>query len=203
MILYKFRSLENFQFVLDILVNQRMYAAAFDTMNDPMEGFYTSDEDIPQTSIEALEQHQNSLRFCSLSKYYNNPLMWAHYGNGCRGVAIGVEFKESDDMREVIYGSHSHLIASKPTTIERAKDVLSFKADFWQYEDEIRVFAEKGNFIPVKVKELIFGERADRTQRSLLKKIVQAANPSVEIIEWDDSMSYVHSQPVYKTKIGE
>ncbi|MCU7997288.1 DUF2971 domain-containing protein [Shewanella sp. SM95] len=189
--------------MLDILINQRMYAAAFDTMNDPMEGFYTSDEDIPQTSIEALEQHQKSLKFCSLSKYYNNPLMWAHYGNGCRGVAIGVEFKESDDMREVIYGSHSHLIASKPTTIERAKDVLSFKADFWQYEDEIRVFAEKGIFIPVKVKELIFGERADRTQRSLLKKIVQAANPSVEIIEWDDSMSYVHSQPVYKTKIDE
>lgn len=184
--------------MLDILVNQRMYAATFDTMNDPMEGFYTSDEDIPQASIEALEQHQKSLKFCSLSKYQNNPLMWAHYGNGCRGVAIGVEFKESEDMREVIYGSHSHLNASKPTTIERAKDVLSFKADFWQYEDEIRVFAKKGNFIPVKVKELIFGERADRTQKSLLKKIVQAANPSVEIIEWDDSMSYFHSQPVYK-----
>jgi hypothetical protein len=177
-----------------------MYAATFDTMNDPMEGFYTSDEDIPKTSIEALEQHQTSLKFCSLSKYSNNPLMWAHYGNGCRGVAIGVEFKKSEDMREVIYGSHSHLIASKPTTIERAKDVLSFKADFWQYEDEIRVFAGKGNFIPVTVKELIFGERVDRTQKALLKKIVQATNSLVQIIEWDDSMIYVHSQPVYKAE---
>ncbi|WP_171754313.1 DUF2971 domain-containing protein [Vibrio sp. 99-8-1] len=200
MILYKFRSLDNFQFVLDILVNQRMYTATFDTMNDPMEGFYTSDEDIPQASLEALEKHQKSLKFCSLSKYSNNPLMWAHYGNGCRGVAIGVEFKESEDMRDVNYGSHSHLIASKPTTIERAKDVLSFKADFWQYEDEIRVFAGKGNFIPVKVKELIFGERVDRTQKALLKKIVQATSPSVEIIEWDDSMLYVHSQPVYNAE---
>ncbi|MGI2169641.1 hypothetical protein ACROAE_05525 [Shewanella sp. MF05960] len=200
MVLYKFRSLDNFQFVLDILVNQRMYAATFESMNDPMEGFYTSDEDIPKESLDALEQHQKSLKFCSLSKYSNNPLMWAHYGNGCRGIAIGVEFKDTEDLREVIYGSHSHLSASKDTTIERAKDVLSFKAGFWQYEDEIRVFVGKGNFIPVKVKELIFGERADRIQKALLKKIVQAANPSVEIIEWNDSMLYVHSQPVYKTE---
>lgn len=187
--------------MLDILVNQRVYAAAFDTMNDPMEGFYTSDEDIPQASIEALKQHQNSLRFCSLSKYGNNPLMWAHYANGCRGVAIGVEFSKTVDMREVNYGSYSHLNTSKSTTIELAKDILSFKADFWQYEDEIRVFAERGNFIPVKVKKLILGERADRTQKSLLKKIVQSVNPSVEIIEWDKSMYYVHTQPVYKTEV--
>jgi len=200
LILYKFRSLDNFQFVLDILVNQRMYAATFDTMNDPMEGFYTLDKDIPQTSLEALEQHKKSLKFCSLSKNSNNPLMWAHYGNGSRGVAIGVEFKKSEDMREVNYGSHSHLIASKPTTIERAKDVLSYKADFWQYEDEIRVFAERGNLIQVKVKELIFGKRVDRTQKALLKKIVQATSPSVEISEWDGSMLYAHSQPVHKAE---
>lgn len=199
MILYKFRTLDNFQFVLDILVNQRMYAATFDSMNDPMEGFYTADEDIPKESIAALKEHQKSLKFCSLSKYSNNPLMWAHYGNGCRGVAIGVEFKSTEDIREVKYGSHSHIKTSKPSTIARAKDVLSFKADFWQYEDEIRVFAAEGNFIGVKVKELIFGERTDRTQKALLKKIVTAVSPKVKIVEWDDSMAYVHSQPVYKT----
>lgn len=75
-----------------------------------------------------------------------------HYGNGCRGVAIGVEFKEKEDIREVIYGSNSHLNTSKSTTVERAKDILSFKAGFWHYEDEIRVFANKGSFISVKVK---------------------------------------------------
>lgn len=196
---YKYRTLDNFQFVLDILVNQRLYAATFEEMNDPMEGFYTADPDIPDESLNALKVEQKGLKFCSLSKYHYSPLMWAHYANGNRGIAIGIEVKDDADLREVIYGTHSHLVASKPTTIERAKDVLSFKADFWRYEDEIRVFADKGNYISVKVKEIIFGERADRTQKALLKNIVKKVNPNIKIIEWTDDMFYVHSDPVYKT----
>jgi len=184
--------------VLDILVNKRLYAAAFEEMNDPMEGFYTADPDIPVESLDALKVEQKNLKFCSLSKYHNSPLMWAHYANGNRGIAIGIEVKDDADLREVIYGAHSHLIASKPTTIERAKDVLSFKADFWRYEDEMRVFADKGNYVSVTVKEVIFGERADRTQKALLKNIVRKINPKIEIIEWTDDMFYLHSDPVRK-----
>jgi hypothetical protein len=186
--------------VLDILVNKRLYAATFEEMNDPMEGFYTADPDIPDESLDALKVEQKSLKFCSLSKYHNSPLMWAHYANGNRGIAIGIEVKDDADLREVVYGSHSHLVASKPTTIERAKDVLSFKADFWRYEDEMRVFADKGNYVSVTVKEIIFGERADRTQKALLKKIIEKVNPKIKIIEWTDDMFYVHSDPVYKTQ---
>ncbi|MEM5552044.1 hypothetical protein WNY63_15020 [Pseudoalteromonas neustonica] len=196
--LYKFRSLDNFQFVLDIIVNKRLYAATFDAMNDPMEGFYTADDDIPDELIKSLQEHRKTLKFCSLSKYSNNPLMWAHYGSGSRGIVIGVEVKEEEDIREVIYGSHSHLMASNPSTLERAKNVLSFKAGFWQYEDEVRVFADKGNYISVKVTEIIFGERVDRTQKALLKKIVKATNPSIKLTEWNDEMLYVHSEPVFK-----
>ena len=193
---YKYRTLDNFQFVLDILVNKRLYAATFEEMNDPMEGFYTADPDIPPESKE----EQKSIKFCSLSKYNYSPLMWAHYANGNRGIAIGIEVKDDADLREVVYGSHSHLVASKPTTKERAKDVLSFKADFWRYEDEIRVFADKGNYVNVTVKEIIFGERADRTQKALLKNIVKKVDPKIKIIEWTDDMFYVHSDPVYKTQ---
>jgi hypothetical protein len=190
--------LDNFQHVLDIIVNQRIYAATFDTMNDPMEGLYTSDKDIPRESIEALQQHQKSLKFSSLSKYSNNPLMWAHYGNGCRGVAIEVEFKGTEDIREVVYGTLSHLLASKPTTIERAKDVLKFKADFWRYEDEVRVFANKGDFVSVKIKKIIFGERVDGIQKDLLRKIAGAVDPNIELIDWDDETYYVHSETHFR-----
>lgn len=196
---YKFRSLDNFQFVTDIVVNQRLYAATLDTMNDPMEGFYTHDPDIPQESLDALQQHQKSLKFSSLSKYNYNPLMWAHYADGYRGIAIGVEAK-NEDWREVSYEKHSHLLANKPTTLERAKKVLTYKAGFWRYEDEIRIFAKSGNYVPVKVKEIIFGERTDRTLKALLKKIIRAVNPKVKLTDWDEEMSYVSSEPVYKSK---
>ena len=62
---YKYRTLDNFQFVLDILVNKRLYAATFEEMNDPMEGFYTADPDIPPESIAALKEEQKSIKFCA------------------------------------------------------------------------------------------------------------------------------------------
>jgi len=114
-------------------------------MNDPMEGFYTADPDIPVESLDALKVEQKNLKFCSLSKYHNSPLMWAHYANGNRGIAIGIEVKDDADLREVI-----------------------------------------------------FGERADRTQKALLKNIVRKINPKIEIIEWTDDMFYLHSDPVRK-----
>jgi len=193
---YKFRSLDNLQFVMDIIVNQRLYAATLDTMNDPMEGFYTHESDIPDEAIIALEEHKKSLKFSSLSMYDNNPLMWAHYANGCRGAAIGIEFKDGVDFRNVTYGTHSELSLNKPTTLERAKQVLSYKSDFWHYEDEVRAFADKGSYIPVIVKEVVLGQRADRSQKALLKKIVNAVNPAIKIQEWDEEKLYVHSQPV-------
>ncbi|WP_341851480.1 DUF2971 domain-containing protein [Vibrio vulnificus] len=201
--LYKFRTLDRFEFILDIIVNKRLYAATFESMNDPMEGFYTYGSDIPSEALAALESHKSSLRFCSLAKYSNNPLMWAHYADGNRGIAIGVELDESADLREVNYESQSNLIASVPTTLERAKNVLSCKASYWHYEEEIRVFAQTGNFIPVQVKEIIFGEKADDAQKALLKAIVQAIDPSIKLKDWTEDMYYCDVTPVYNLNVRQ
>lgn len=199
--LYKFRTLDNFEFVLDIIANKRLYAATFDSMNDPMEGFYTYGDAISDESLAALEEYKSSLRFCSLSISNNNPLMWAHYTNGNRGIAIGVEIIGDFDIRAVNYESQSNLIASVPSSIERAKNVLSYKANFWHYEEEIRVFAQTGEFIPVKVKEILFGERANESQKELLKTIVQAVDPSIKLKDWTEEMVYCHVTPVYKLDV--
>ena len=37
---YKFRNLNSIRHFLDILVNNRLYAARYDELNDPMEGAY-------------------------------------------------------------------------------------------------------------------------------------------------------------------
>ena len=39
--LYKYRSLRrNLDFVLDILLNERLYCANYTALNDPLEGYY-------------------------------------------------------------------------------------------------------------------------------------------------------------------
>jgi len=42
MILYKYRSLEQFEYVLDILLNERLYCSYYKDLNDPLEGIYAS-----------------------------------------------------------------------------------------------------------------------------------------------------------------
>jgi hypothetical protein len=183
MIFYKYRTLDDFKYVLDILVNQRLYATTYDQMNDPMEGVYTHEEGIPPESLEALKEHYKKIKFCSLSKNLDQPLMWAHYSKGARGISIAVELKEKTDCREVKYKGPSHLLANKETDLERAKRVLCYKNEFWEYEEEYRAFADKGNFINVKIKQIIFGEKADRSDKALLKKIIKNLDYDLEVIE--------------------
>ncbi|WP_196140644.1 hypothetical protein [Aliikangiella sp. G2MR2-5] len=125
--LYKYRSLDNFQFILDILVNQRLYATSFDEMNDPMEGHYTHSNNMTPEIIGDFDRYYKEIKICSLSKEKNEPLMWAHYADGARGIVIGVELEKSTDFREVKYDGPSFLLANKASSKERAKNVLRYK----------------------------------------------------------------------------
>ena len=56
-VLYKYRAFTSFENVVDIIVNQRLYAASFKNMNDPMEGCYgysaeEYDEEYIQNTLE-------------------------------------------------------------------------------------------------------------------------------------------------------
>ena len=37
---YKYRSVDNFRNFVDIILNNRLYAASYQDLNDPMEGHY-------------------------------------------------------------------------------------------------------------------------------------------------------------------
>ena len=40
--LYKYKSLKQFEYFMDILTQNRLYGATFKELNDPMEGFFQS-----------------------------------------------------------------------------------------------------------------------------------------------------------------
>ena len=65
--------------MVDILLKNRLYAARYFEMNDPMEGQYIVD---PNGSIDedikrSLEGAKKALRICSLSRSKDIELMWA------------------------------------------------------------------------------------------------------------------------------
>ena len=194
--LFKYRSIEDIYYVLDIVINKRLYATTFDAMNDPMEGIYTGQQHFDSNELEALNKYRGTIKLCSLSRVHNNPLMWSHYTNGGRGVVIEVDLNSEDvDICDVHYGTSFELQHNSSIDEQLAKKVLSHKALFWHYEEEVRVFTDK-KFIPVKVKRIIFGEKVDKDRMNLLKTVIKSFDRSIVMEEWNESSVYFHTQPV-------
>ena len=195
---YKYRNLDSFYYVLDIIINKRLFATTFDQMNDPMEGIYTGRHYFNDVELQALNQYRDDIKFCSLSRVHDNPLMWSHYANGGKGVVIEVELdlnSEDIDIRDVRYGMNFELQHNSNINEQLAKEVLSRKASFWHYEEEVRVFTDQ-EFVPVKVKRIIFGEKVDEERKNLLKEVIKSFDPLIVIKEWGENSLYVHTQPI-------
>lgn len=183
--LYKYRSFSSFLHLADILLKNRLYAAPYSDLNDPMEGFYLHsrkgkiDEDMQRAISGAKEQ----LRICSLSRLSGNPLMWSHYADGHRGVVIGVEVTDKDcEVRDVTYSERPPKIGLSNYNPNTPRDVLSTKLDAWGYEEEVRVFVAGRHYVDVEVKEISIGSRMNTRDRSLLIDFCKKVCPEVKIV---------------------
>ncbi|MCG7865451.1 MAG: DUF2971 domain-containing protein [Candidatus Thiodiazotropha taylori] len=178
--LYKYRSLVDFKFLSDIFINQRLYAASYFTLNDPMEGHYRYyDGRLTNELIRKIkDEKERKLKICSLSRDPNNELMWAHYANGHRGLVVGVEIDKSKyDLRPIEYDGPSDVrMAHQNGYRETAIRILSHKLDVWQYEEEERVFVRGENFVYAEIKQVIFGRRMSNQDKSLVSKLVKAVS---------------------------
>ena len=110
--LYKYRSLSNYKILIDILANNRLYAANFKQLNDPMEGvyFFYNDE-LKEEFRKNINEGKNGLGICSLSKGNDVELLWAHYANGERGICIGLSIVENGTnytIRNINYDESKH-----------------------------------------------------------------------------------------------
>lgn len=177
---YKYRSLKNLQFILDILVNQRLYASKFMDLNDPMEGMFTYGEnEIPDWILKVIASEKNNMKILSLCEAPNNMLMWSHYSDGHSGIVLGVELADSAlNIDPIEYVDDFNLNINQD---DIAKALLVRKHAAWRYEKEIRVFVKKKSFVSIVVKELIFGIKTDNEIKNLITSVAKIFNPEVEI----------------------
>jgi hypothetical protein len=189
-VLYKYRTFNDFEYLVDIIVNSRLYAASYDKMNDPMEGGYSFPKTYSDEQIKELEAVIAEQKFCSLSASNNIDLMWAHYANGNRGICIGVTLKETRRAGEaywVNYDGPPNLIHNcDQNTQDRARKILRHKSDCWDYEEEVRVFSNYGHLVDVEIKEIIFGKRADSQLKPLVEALIKNFLPKTVILTQDD-----------------
>lgn len=177
---YKYRGLSNFQYTVDILVNKRLFAADFKSLNDPMEGHYTyEDGALEQWQVETIYSEKNEYRLTALSETPDNMLMWSYYAESHSGIVIGVELDDQEaDLVPIDYVDN---LAIEKNHHDVAKRILSKKYRLWQHEHEHRVFIRRQSFVHVKLKELIFGVSTKDDSKKLLTSVAKNFNPGIII----------------------
>lgn len=189
-LLYKYRSLDNFKNFIDIIVNNRLYAAKYDDLNDPMEGHYLYKDGILDENMRnKIYDNKQILRLCSLAKKPDNFLMWSHYSNGHKGVAIGVRINEVEfEVNDIEYLPNLRYFEN-PNFLD-AITILSSKINLWEYEQEVRAFTKNGeNFIDVIVEEIHIGSKMSNQDYSLIRKLIEKVNPNIRIIRDNENIN--------------
>lgn len=187
--LYKYRSLDNFKNFVDIILKNRLYAARYKDLNDPMEGqYYYNRGELRRNIREKLRDQKEELRICSLTPMNNNELMWSHYANSQKGVAIGVLIDPLKNLIRDIQYDGIHYLRDNDYNNHTAMEILCHKLEVWSYEKEKRVFTSTKQFIDVKVKEVVLGRSMSNQDISLVSELVNSINPGITIIRAKDIM---------------
>jgi hypothetical protein len=181
-VLYKYRGIKEFRYFVDIVLNSRLYAAPYFELNDPMEGHYLySEGELDSYVRDLIKGQKGQIRLCSLSRTSTNELMWSHYAEGHRGVAIGVEISSSEyDVRGVEYGPLPW-INQQDIHNSTGKEILSHKLEVWKYEEEVRAFTSKKQYVDVNVKEVLLGQSMSTQDVGFIRKLVERIGSSVEV----------------------
>ena len=168
---YKFRTIENLHFIIDIIFNKRLYCCPSKQLNDIREADVRVGNDQGREAEiidfgNEVSKQIRELRVCSLSKSFNNHLLWAHYSGGYTGIAVEVDLPD-DDIVDITYDNDfiflSNFIDEK-TPEDVARHVLAKKYKDWSYEEEVRVIT-KTDFYELSrpISRIIVGSRVSST----------------------------------------
>ena len=173
---YKFRSLQNLRYFVDVLVTERLYAARYDELNDPMEGLYMVDVQ-NRKIVQSLREQKSKIRICSLTKDYKHSLMWAHYADGHAGCCIEVTVKDPRRQpNKIVYDEG----IPKISNVTEGQGLLIYKSPLWRYEEEWRCFREQ-QWCNINVHQVILGLRVSQADYNFYKKLVGAINSNIPV----------------------
>lgn len=174
--LYKYRSLANMKRFIDILMNRRLYASKYLELNDPMEGFFLYDKNVPRPVVAKLRDERASTLICSLSKTPYNGLMWSMYGDEHKGVCIKLRVTSPNwEEVEVNYNGIKTVVTNRNATIQT---ILGAKSVQWQHEEEVRYINTnpKSSYLKIEIDTIYLGAKMSRADVSFYTELINMAN---------------------------
>jgi len=191
---YKFRTTDDLDRVADILVNRRLYCSDVEHLNDIREADIRVGNDRGREGklLEfglSVTRAIRAYRVCSLSKTFNNPLLWAHYAGGSSGLVIEVPLPAPDSI-DVVYDDDfiflsDYLDAGVDAAVRAA---LARKTKAWQHEEEVRVIV-RAQFcdLPAPIPRVIVGSRMGRTTLHAVAQLCSTHGIAIEravVADW-------------------
>jgi hypothetical protein len=127
---------------------RRLKVARLSEVNDPFEllALDCMDKRRRRALAEFKQLHDKTTGMLSFSRRWKNPVLWSHYANGGRGIALGFDIKKTFGVRgvcEVLYQDRKLMaLGDTPDPISKEFQDLLFVTKFshWAYEEELRVF---------------------------------------------------------------
>ena len=178
---YKYRSLSNLKRFLDILINRRLYASKYLDLNDPMEGFFLYDPAVPRDFINTSRNEKANTLICSLSKNYNNGLMWSVYADEHKGCCIKLSITSNSWRKlDVTYDRNPVHVDAIGITVD---EILKIKSPQWKHEEEVRFIKSnpQNNYIKIKIDTIFLGMKMSRADVSFYTKLIHSVDSSIKI----------------------
>lgn len=191
MYLYKYRSFKNWNYILDIILNNRLYATTFDKMNDPMEGLFSYTAFYFQKEIvDSIKNAKMKVKICSLSKTYQEVLLWSHYADSHKGICIELKVLEDIKIRceDVHYETSIPHIFFPPIEEPDIQSILLCKSNHWAYEQEYRCLLtenDKDSYVPIRISRIFVGCMVKNSDKKLLQDLLKRIGSDIEIVQMD------------------
>jgi Protein of unknown function (DUF2971) len=197
--LYKYRSLKNLQYVLDVILLERLYCAPYTELNDPCEGLFFSSQSIgvnsksgfyflpsrtvkKVTDLHCTLKNSDSPRICSLSNTLSDVRLWSYYADSHKGVAIEIDFSGIEsDVNKIKYlpQLQEHRIGTFLSEGSSTEEVLLNKTVHWEYEEEYRII-QGAQYYPIigRITNIYLGINSN-CYHDILKKVIPSSIPLI------------------------
>ncbi|WP_394199352.1 DUF2971 domain-containing protein [Litoreibacter albidus] len=166
----------------EALTKRRLKVSPIDELNDPFEylSLDLGDKDVRAWAKELRRIVSQENGIISFSKSWKQPLMWAHYADSHKGIAIGFDVPDHllfkiDYVKNRIK-PHADVDHSQSAMEHLVHKLLRTKHKEWSYEDEYRLVRPLENCLredekffsafndKTRIQEVILGARYQSSQ---------------------------------------
>ena len=196
---FKYKSLENIEYIIDMVKSNRIYVPKVSQLNDPLEGICNMNFGFAGCSYYVdtgtVHPHYDSVRnsygVLSLTTRKDSIVMWTHYAGGFNGICVEFENMGSFITAEPVTYTEELLDSKK---IGDSFDIIAYnslrrKATEWSYEDEYRIIRKidsaASKYINVKqgeIKRIYIGYMVENDTKVLLDRCCDTMGIETKVV---------------------